>query len=470
MKSLKTLALAACLLAVSLLEAQSIHPDLQKILEKTLDSMRTKIGNKSLSAAIQFKNDSIWAYATGISAAPAVKAKPNQAYLIGSVTKTITAACILQMVDEGKIALDDPLSKYLDSIKFVTPTATIRQLLRHQSGIYDALENPAHQQFLLADPSKVWNPRDFIEQFIKSPNFQPGGGWRYCNTGYFLLGMIIEKVSGQPFHQELRDRFFDPMGLKSVFIPAFEPISVPVCHAWMDLTGDGVNDDAHNFYMNYKSLNSVAGAAGGYFSTASDLSKWMKKLMRGDLLSPAMMTAGKQTVTAPGLPISGYGLSFNKKTFVGLEGWGHGGDLVYSASSWYFPMKDVSISVLNNENQFTSWQLAPVVAALLKNCIDWEKSLPTVEFEGEKMSVSVFPNPFSSELNLKIESPVAAQNVEVKLTNSLGTTVNLIQNQALKIGDNSFSFNDLGELPAGVYFVSMIADGRFLSVQKLLKL
>ena len=119
--------------------------------------------------------------------------------------------------------------------------------------------------------------------------------------------------------------------------------------------------------MNYLSLNSVAGAAGGYFSTATDLSKWMKAYMSGTLHSSGIIAQAQTTVPASGMPGGTYGLGLMKKSFAGYLGYGHGGDLAYSASSWYFPSKDVSISVLGNDADFNSWTLAPVVEELLKN-------------------------------------------------------------------------------------------------------
>ena len=134
---------------------------LDTLLSNTLDSMRTVLNAKSLSAAIQFPDTAVWADASGISGA-GVNVTTDDAYLIGSVTKTITSACILQLVDQGILSLDDSLHEWLDTIQYINPDITIRQLLRHQSGLYDVLNNPACQPALIGNTSAIWSANDLI--------------------------------------------------------------------------------------------------------------------------------------------------------------------------------------------------------------------------------------------------------------------------------------------------------------------
>lgn len=459
------------LFTVAKAPAQTVPPDLEAILNHTLDSMRIALNVKSLSAAIQFPNKAVWAYANGISSVvPPDQVTPDDAYLIGSVTKTITAACILQLVDEQVLSLEDSIGKWLAPMTNINPKVTIRQLLRHQSGIYDVLANDACTQALLANQQLIWMPEDLISNFIKPQVFLPGTAWAYSNTNYFLLGMIIKKATGNFFFNEFRTRFFTPLGLNTFAIPAFEQLNVPVAHVWLDITGDGVTDDAHNFYMNYLALNSTAGAAGGYFSTASDLSKWMRTYMRGDLVSPAIMTQAQQTVTAPGLPAATYGLGLTKKTFSGFTGYGHGGDLAYAASSWYFPAKDVSISVLTNDSKNNSWTLAPVVAALLKFYNNWgmitgtETAVTTSDF-----SMSAAPNPFENNIRVTLKTPVTTSEISFVLSNSLGETLKTIKNQEIIAGETTIELDNLAQLASGMYFITAYLDGYAVRTIKLIK-
>src|SRR6218665_3547172 len=380
-------------------------------LQQTLDSMKTVLGAKSLSAAIQTADESVWAHATGISSAmPMTNVTPNDAYLIGSVTKTITSACILQLADEGLLTIDDSLYEWLPTMPYIDTNITIRQLLNHTSGIFDVLAHPHNQDSLLADISRVWTPEELIDRFISPPNFQPGTSWAYSNTNYFLLSMIIKEATGNPFYTELRNRFFDELELSSFAIPSFETLNSPVAHCWMDITGDGVLDDAHNFYMNYMSLNSTAGAAGGYFSTPTDCTKWMRTYMRGDLLSEEMMAEARTVVNAPGSQGGKYGLGLmkNQTNFLGYLAYGHGGDLAYHASSWYFPELDQSITVFTNDNNVTSWALLPVVQELLRTYNTYRAtSIERNDRELTKQNIKAYPNPFTDQLtvSLKVNSP-----------------------------------------------------------------
>lgn len=449
---------------------------LTAVLDHTLDSMRTKLGAKGLGAAIQLPDNAIWAGASGISSLnPAVDITTDDAFLIGSVTKTITSACILQLVDEGALTLEDSLGQWLDTLAVIDPNGyinrkiTIRQLLRHQSGIYDVLSHPDNQPVLLTDISKIWTPEELIEQFINPPVFAPGAAWSYSNTNYFLLGMIIRKVTGKPFYQAFRERFFEPLDLQAIAIPAFEPLLPPVAHVWLDITGDGITDDAHDFYMSYLALNSTAGAAGGYFSTPRDLAEWTSAYLRGDFVSSALMTEAKTTVVAPGMPVT-YGLGLMKKKFLGLEAFGHGGDLAYAASAWYFPAKDISIVVMTNDSKKNSWTLIPTVTALLKSYMDWSISTGVdIHPEAETQALEVFPNPFNDALTVAIELPAAAEHAQLTLTDPLGRTVATIQRNDLPIGKTLFEFDNLVQLPAGIYFVTAQVNGQHIRTLKIVK-
>lgn len=443
-----------------------ISAGLDAELQHTLDSMRTVLGAKSLSAAIQVSDGSVWAHANGVSSV-FTAVTPDDTYLIGSVTKTMTSACILQLADEGVLNLDDSLHEWLPTMPYIDTTITIRQLLNHTSGLYDVLSHPHHQDSLLADMSRIWTPEELIDRFISPPVFQPGASWSYCNTNYFLLGMIIREATGNPFYTELRNRFFDPLALSTFFIPAFEAISAPIAHLWLDITGDGILDDANSFYMSYMSLNSTAGAAGGYFSTPTDCTKWMRKYMRGDLLSPALMAEAKTTVNAPGSQGGKYGLGLMKNTtnFLGYEGYGHGGDLAYHASSWYFPELDQSITVFTNDNNKNSWTLIPVVRELLRTYVDNQTASLT---ESAINSITVSPIPFTDQIHVSWDNN-HSDEMEVTLEDAFGRSIDA----AVELTQNNTHFQaqikNLEVLPGGVYFIRIKGESGITKSVKVLK-
>ncbi|HEY0030031.1 MAG TPA: serine hydrolase, partial [Bacteroidia bacterium] len=165
--------------------AQTVPLVLENMLNNTLDSMQLSINNRSLSASVQLSNTAVWSKAAGISSlVPYANATTSDAYEIGSVAKTMTSACVLHLADQGLLSLDDSLHEWIDTIPYINPDITIHQLLRHQSGIYDVLNNPAHQPALFADQDSIWSAKDFINAFIQPAPGIPGGSFSYCNTGY----------------------------------------------------------------------------------------------------------------------------------------------------------------------------------------------------------------------------------------------------------------------------------------------
>jgi D-alanyl-D-alanine carboxypeptidase len=443
------------LFTFSSLQAQ-VPQDLEIKLKKTLDSMQKQLNMKSLSVALQLKDNAIWSGASGISSqTPLVNAKSDDLYLIGSVTKTLTSACVLQMCDEKIIGLEDTIGKFLDSLPNINPSITLRQLLRHQSGIFDVLNNSGFNFYLLNKESSLVKPDELIRRFSLPAIDRPGGAWAYCNTNYFILGMIIEKVTGKPFYTEIRKRFFTPLGLNSFAFPSYEAMPSNVAHVWIDLNGDGFVEDAHTFYQNYRALNSMAGASGGYYCSASDLSKWMRKYMRGDLLSKMMMNEAQTMVFASGTPGQKYGLGMMRAVFNGMEAFGHGGDLSYSAQSWYFPLKDLSISVLNNDSRFNSWTLLPVITALHKTYCDWQMTVGLKDVESKDLKLFAYPNPFIQNINTTLKSNESIDSYDLKILNCEGK----IMKQAKIKARDTLAFEDVSSWANGLYVAVLSKNG-----------
>jgi D-alanyl-D-alanine carboxypeptidase len=454
--------------------SQIIPKKLDSLLTRKVDSMRIVLKAKSLSVAIQLPNNLIWTAAKGISSeTPFVQVKPNDTYLIGSITKTMTSACILQLADEKKLNLDDEIHKWVDTIQYINPNITIRQLLRHQSGIYDVLQNSKNQPAMLANKDSIWTLKNLIKTFIKPATFQAGASWDYSNTNYFLLAMIIEKATGKPYYEEYRKRFFTPLAMNSIKIPAFEGLPTNIAHVWIDLNGDGLLDDAHKFYTGWKSLNAEAGPAGGYYATASEVSLWMRSYLKGQFVSAEKMTEAKQTVVATTLT-SGtrYGLGLMERTFSGIKAYGHGGDLSYSGMSWYFPEKDISITVLNNDSKVISWSLLPVVNELLKVYTKNENllSVATSELENERFDVRIAPNPFEKSLDLSIKLPLGVSALKLSLINEFGQEIVHVEKKNVERGVQKIAFENLENLNDGFYFVKIIVDGEIAKVLKVVKI
>ena len=160
-----------------------IETQLQQVLDKGI----SKYEARGVSAAVIYHDGKVWTGTSGISHGT-VPIEPDMLFAIGSITKNFVAALTLQLVEEGILSLDDPLSKWLPEYRHVDSSATLRQLLNHTSGIYMFWSNEKIWEDLTKDESKIWTPEEVLS-YIKEPYFAPGEGYRYSNTNYLLMAM-----------------------------------------------------------------------------------------------------------------------------------------------------------------------------------------------------------------------------------------------------------------------------------------
>lgn len=280
----------------------------------------------------------------------------DSVFLIGSVTKQFTATALLKLQEEGKLSLDDKLSKYYPDF----PNAgsiTLQQMLHHTSGIhnYTADADFMTQQGALSRTTDEW-----IAQFAKLPktqDFAPGTAWNYSNTAYFILGGVVEKVAGKPLATVLHDRFFGPLGLKHTALDDENEI-VPGRVA-------GYDADGPKQFRNAKFLSmTIPGGAGAMRSSADDLAHWNAALFGGKILQAAsfkaMITPGKLNNgqnSSTGMPprpdgkkISAeYGYALSIGDVDGHQRIGHGGGIPgFNSSLNEFPQDHVTVAVIAN--------------------------------------------------------------------------------------------------------------------------
>lgn len=348
-------------------------------LQEALDNARASYDLIGVSAAVIVPGQEIWTGASGFSRPPN-KMRPDMLFGIGSVTKTFTAALILKLAEEGLLSLDDSLHQWLPSFQNIDSTITIRQLLNHTSGIFDFL-NDGFDDFwsaVAADLTKVWTPEEILT-FVKEPHFPPGSSWKYSNTNYILLGMIIKEVTGSQVSTELRNRLLNPLNLHSTFLDVEETISGEVAHNWSDgFDGDGTLDDISS--LPRTAMFSMAWTAGAMFSTAEEVARFANALYGGEVLSQAyhnqMLTFYPVTSSPFGPAVTGYGLGTARATLSGKELWGHGGNLGpygYTALVGYSPEDRVTIALLFNHD-FDYEIRFSIFAALLNVVLDFQKA------------------------------------------------------------------------------------------------
>jgi len=343
-----------------------------KELQDSLDNGLKKYNGKGISVAVIAPEHKTWVGVSGVSHGK-IPIKPDTLFDAGSITKNFVAALTLKLVEEGLLTLDDPLHKWLPDYPNIDNTITIRQLLNHTSGLY-GFQGPAAIRAILKDPGRFWTSKEVITTLVGKPHFPKGKSWKYSNTGYFLLGMIIEKATGSKISTELRNRFWNPLGLDSMFLAVEETLPSNIAHGWFDLNGDKVLDDFS--VLPRTALYSIFKAAGGVYSTSEDLAKWTHVLFHERIVvskgSLDKMLAFHSPIPKP--VIAGYGLGvqrFTPRIFNGLEMWGHGGNAPgYSAFIWYLPEYGVSIGLISNREQveeFYLWLIKDFLSVIKSN-------------------------------------------------------------------------------------------------------
>jgi D-alanyl-D-alanine carboxypeptidase len=288
-------------------------------------------------------------WATGLGMGNLATREPMQVtnfMRIGSFTKTFTATVILQLVDQGKLRLDDPISTYQPEVPN-GKNITIRQLLNMTSGLFDYYDDKGFVQAHVADPYKPWKPTDLLAVAFKHPPyFAPGKSWHYDNTNYIMLGLIMEQLTHLPAQQAFQRYLFGPLGLHQTSLPPLSSSVIPDPHAQgysygTDFTGKGPT-------LNVTDWNpSVAWTAGSMISTLHDLKIWAKALATGQLLSAATQQERLSWVNLGTWLEKPYRYGLGVADFGGFLG--HNGQIA-GFQSWlgYQPQKGATIIVLTN--------------------------------------------------------------------------------------------------------------------------
>ncbi|GAA3573361.1 serine hydrolase domain-containing protein [Kribbella ginsengisoli] len=293
--------------------------------------------------------EGVWRGTSGVAVMGTPRPVPvDGRFRAGSITKTFVATVLLQLVDEGLVRLDDSVERWLPGVVPNGRSITLRQLLNHTSGLYDyvkTLAMPPSAEFF-AGRWRTWTASEQISQALAHPPTSevPGSEYAYSNTGYLLLGQVIQKVTGRTCAKEIDRRLIRPLGLHGTSVPGTSPwIPGPHPHGYVP------TDLSLTHYIDYTELNpTLFGASGDMISTTKDLNRFFAALLAGRLLPKHLL----KEMETPGTPTRNYGLGLSwKTTTCGLRVYGNDGDaLAYNA--WSFSTADgrhqVSIALTPN--------------------------------------------------------------------------------------------------------------------------
>ena len=247
---------------------------------------------------------------------------------IGSNSKTFLAVAVLQLVGEGKVALDSPVDTYLPGLVrgegIDGRQITVRQLLQHTSGLPNYSDHLGTEDFV---PLRFtyYEPRELLDLALAHPaDFPPGSKWAYSNTNYVVAGLLVQKVTGRPLAEVLTNRVIHRAGLRHTYSPAVGEQEIRERHP------HGYHPDAAGRLQDVTELDPSFGwGAGQMVSTPSDLNKFFRALLGGRLLPAEQLKQMRTTVPAAGLGAgTGYGLGLASTPLsCGGVAWGHGGDI-----------------------------------------------------------------------------------------------------------------------------------------------
>ena len=334
-----------------------LSPDLIEKIDKVAADTLTRTGVPSASVAIVKDGQVAYVKAYGDARLdPKTPATPQMRYSIGSISKQFTAAAILLLQEQGKLSLDDKVSKFIPDLTRADQVS-IRQLLSHTSGYQDYWP----QDYVMPMMLQPVTAQKIMDTWARKPlDFEPGTKWQYSNTNYVIAGVIVEKIARMPLLQFLQQRVFTPLGMKSV----------------SDTDQEKLGDTDPTGYMRYalgplrpapKEGKGWLFAAGELAMPAQDLAQWDISIMDQKLLKPASYREfATDTVLKNGLSTQ-YGLGVSVASQTGHRALSHGGEVSgFTAQNVIFPDDRAAVVVLTNQDAASAaGPIASGIASLL---------------------------------------------------------------------------------------------------------
>ena len=360
--------------------AQGFSPQVQAKLQRVIDSIQNYADTPyvgGIAAAINVDGLALWKGATGYAArnideqnnllpggTPFTTDTLSRIY---SITKSFTAALVLELANDGAFSLNDPVIKYVPSITSINPGlnpyVTIHQLVAHESGYSDYVDELNLQIAVASDPNRVWTTYDmlaFVHQIAP-----PGSERRYASTNYSLLGAIIEVATGKKVEELFRQRFFNKLGLNSMYLAIRESIddrgslasphdNISAFNPIFQATGQPTFPDTFTNISRFPmtAIASLAFTNGGIVSNVADVAKWGNDLFGGRATSKAILDTMLHSISPypdEDGDYLGYGITYNKQISETDSFIGHNGNAVgYKSIMFYQLDRKMTIAVLTN--------------------------------------------------------------------------------------------------------------------------
>ncbi|MGS2741826.1 serine hydrolase domain-containing protein [Sinomicrobium sp. M5D2P17] len=285
-----------------------------------------------------------------------VPIRPDMVFKLASITKQFTAVAILQLAEQGKISLQDSLQKFIPDFPSKDHTITIENLLTHTSGIKD------YMQIDYPDPyMERWDftPKQLIDSFRNYPlQFKPGTKYSYSNSGYYLLGYIIQKVSGKSYQSYVQDNILKPLGLDHTYFEIGDIIIPGRVNGYRKEGAVFKNADYWSPTITY--------AAGGLLSNTEDLFKWFNGLLSYGILKKKSLEKAFTPFKLKDGSVISYGYGWYVENLGGIKSIEHGGKLNgFVSNQIYYPEQDIFIAALFNSEDAPRDRISNVISEIV---------------------------------------------------------------------------------------------------------
>lgn len=335
--------LIALTLTTSSCGGKTLSGEQSRNLDKALDTLIERMELPGAVVGIWVPGQGEWVVARGkADFKTGRKLSTADKFRIGSLTKAFTTTVVLQLVDEGKINLGDTISSYVEGVP-AGDDIILRQLCNNTSGLFNYGDDETFNEAISSNPKKKWAPKDLVDIAASHPTyFEPGQGFHYSNTNFILLGMVIEKATGNTAAEEIDERIVKPLGLKHTYLPDTMDMTGRYAHGYLPKVDKNDEIDDVTEYID----PSIVWTAGAMVSDLYDLKIWTEALGTGKLISKKLFKEQKDWIEIPGEKgIRKYGLGmFATGPLIGHDGMQPG----YNSSAFYLPDNGaVFVSLVN---------------------------------------------------------------------------------------------------------------------------
>lgn len=321
--------------------------DLAETLQTTLDTERSRLGAAGATLGVRLPSGALWVGASGLADVEAsTPVTTDDRFRIGSITKTVHTTAVLRLVDQGLLSLDDTVADHIDTVPW-GDRITIRDLLRHRSGIADYTDLIGYFVTHLDEPH---TPDEIIGICVEEGMlYEPGTEARYSNTNFYVMARILETLTGDPFHTLVRDEVLEPLGLPSMYVEGPEETAgPPLVEGYLAGEPDRPLDPSWHW------------AAGGMVSDIHDLMAWGEALLDPDgaALTEAQRAAMQDRTPLPDGTIPDLGLGLRSLDTPCGEAWGHTGSTMGFQSDLFRLDDGTLVGVLMNDFVYEASDIA----------------------------------------------------------------------------------------------------------------